>query len=430
MNQESPQGKLSVSTGNEYLRCIACQSNYGLTEVLYQCPCGGLLEVHHYFPDGAKIPLTREILEHRRLSFELRDQSGVWRFREAVVQLPQEDLVIHPEGNTRLYRRDELAAWADIAHLGFKHEGENPTGSFKDRGMTVAVSMARHLKKKFVACASTGNTSAALAAYASQAHMKGVVFVPHGKISGGKLAQAVGYNALILPIDGDFDAAMELVQKAASELELYMVNSLNPFRIEGQKTIIWELLEQLRWQAPDWIFVPAGNLGNTSAFGKALEEALQWGWIDQMPKIASIQAEGANPFYKSYLGGFKELIPVTAETIASAIRIGHPVNWTKAKRVIEKTQGVVAQVSDAEIIEAKRVLDASGLGCEPASAASLAGLKKLRLAGLVQKEESAVCVLTGHILKDTETIMKHCVPNTLLSPLKPTLDAVAHALGL
>jgi threonine synthase len=415
-----------TTSPQQFLRCIACGSCFSWNQVLYQCSCGGLLELKH--PGFAKTGLNKGILSQRKESFALADQSGVWRFREGVVSLPAKDMVIHPEGNTRLYARADLSGWADISELWFKHEGENPTGSFKDRGMTVAVSMARHLKKKFVACASTGNTSASLAAYAAHAKIRGVVFVPDGKISAGKLAQAVGYGALILPIQGDFDAAMGLVQKAASDLELYMVNSLNPFRIEGQKTIIWELLEQMQWQPPDWIFVPAGNLGNTSAFGKALHEAREWGWIDRLPRIASIQAEGASPFYHSFKQDFKNLTPMKAETVATAIQIGHPVNWTKARKVIQDTQGIVASVSDGEILEAKRMIDGTGVGCEPASAASLAGLKKMRQQGLVKKNERAVCILTGHILKDTETIMKqHAHP---LSPIEPKLDAVARALGL
>src|SRR5213078_3353091 len=236
----------------------------------------------------------------------------------------------HPEGNTRLYRRDELSRWAGVADLALKHEGENPTGSFKDRGMTVAVTQAVRLGVKAIACASTGNTSASLAAYAAQAGLKAIVFVPSGKISAGKLAQTLAYGATVLQVRGDFDTAMRLVREACDRLKIYLVNSINPFRIEGQKTIVWELLQDLEWSAPDWIVVPAGNLGNTSAFGKALREAHANGWIATMPRLASIQASGANPFFRSYGEAFARRHKVGAETVASAIRIGDPVSFDKA----------------------------------------------------------------------------------------------------
>lgn len=424
----------------EWLQCIACSQTFPLTEVRYHCTCSGLLEVQRTPAQWLKI--SRPLIEARRLSHKDEDISGVWRFREGVLGIPLDSIVTHPEGGTHLYQRRELSQWAQTDELWFKHEGENPTGSFKDRGMTVAVSMAKFLGKKFVACASTGNTSASLAAYASQAKIQGVVFIPQGKISMGKLAQAVGYGSKILSIRGDFDKAMDLVQKAATQLELYMVNSLNPFRIEGQKTIVWEILEQLRWNAPDWLVLPAGNLGNTSAFGKAIKEALLAGWIKHPPKIASIQAAGASPFYKSYVRSFASLEPMTADTIASAIRIGNPVNWTKARDCIQNTQGVVTSVTDAEILEAKMQIDRSGLGCEPASAASLAGLRKLRREGVIPQNARVVCTLTGHILKDTDIVLKqHQNPKeSSESPgegssgtaqtIEPTIDAVAKALGL
>lgn len=420
----------------EWLQCIACRKSYPLTQVLYHCGCGGLVEVQRSPAQWLKI--SRPLIEARRLSHAQEDISGVWRFREGVLDLPVSSLVTHPEGGTHLYQRSELSHWAETDEVWFKHEGENPTGSFKDRGMTVAVSMAKYLGKKFVACASTGNTSASLAAYASQAKIQGVVFIPQGKISMGKLAQAVGYGSKILSIRGDFDKAMELVQQAATQLQLYMVNSLNPFRIEGQKTIVWEILEQLRWNAPDWLVLPAGNLGNTSAFGKAIQEALQAGWIKHPPKIASIQASGASPFYRSYLKNFADLESVTADTVASAIRIGNPVNWTKARDCIVRTQGVVTSVTDGEILEAKRQIDLSGLGCEPASAASLAGLRKLRREGVIPQNARAVCTLTGHILKDTDTLMgQYQDPQRGVQGLprgaveiEPTVASVAKALGL
>ena len=232
-------------------------------------------------------------------------------------------------------------------------------------------------------------------------------FLPEGKIASGKLAQALGYGAHCISIDGDFDEAMDIVKKLANENLIYMVNSLNPFRLEGQKTIIWQTLQELSWKAPDWIIVPGGNLGNTSAFGKAIKEAYEAGWIDKKPRIACVQASGANPFFESLKEDFKELKPIKAETIATAIRIGNPVNFVKAREVIKFTNGLVEQVSEEEIVNAKVVVDSSGIGCEPASACSIAGLKKLKSEGTIKDSETVVCILTGNILKDPEVVMKH-----------------------
>ena len=370
---------------SEWLQCIACAATYGDLEVRYTCDCGNLLSVER------NTLLDRNAFDDRLSSRAPIDISGVWRFREAVMHT--DNAVTHPEGGTRLYKRGDLF---------FKHEGENPTGSFKDRGMTVAVTQAVRVKATAIACASTGNTSASLAAYAAQAGLRAIVFVPAGKVASGKLAQTLAYGATALAIRGDFDVAMRLVRDACDRLGIYLVNSINPWRIEGQKTIVWELLQDLRWEAPDWIVVPAGNLGNTSAFGKALREAVANKWIDRMPRLASIQAEGANPFFRSYAEAFASRHRVTAETIASAIRIGDPVSHDKAVSAIRDTNGVVEQVTDAEIMAAKREIDQLGIGCEPASAATLAGVKKLRAAGVMKEGERVVCVLTGHILKDPE----------------------------
>jgi threonine synthase len=337
----------------------------------------------------------------------------VWRFREAV--LHTDNVITHPEGGTRLYERQGLF---------FKHEGENPTGSFKDRGMTVAVTQAVRVKARAVACASTGNTSASLAAYAAQADIPAVVFVPAGKVASGKLAQTLAYGAKCLQVRGDFDDAMRLVREACDRLGIYLVNSINPFRIEGQKTIIWELLQDLAWEPPDWIVVPAGNLGNTSAFGKALREAHQYGWITKIPRLASIQAAGANPFFRSYQESFATRHRIAAETIASAIRIGDPVSHEKAVAAIRETNGVVEEVTDAEIMDAKRTIDGMGIGCEPASAATLAGVKKLRASGIMREDERIVCVLTGHILKDPEANFR----NENVVEIDATIDAVERAL--
>jgi len=391
---------------NAHLHCIQCGRTYPTDEVRYTCDCGGLLEVNRDKPN-----VDRKTFDERRASRKAIDQSGVWRFREAVLDV-DDDVITHPEGNTRLYERNGIF---------FKHEGENPTGSFKDRGMTVAVTQAVHLGATAIACASTGNTSASLAAYAAQAGLKAIVFVPSGKISGGKLAQTLAYGATVLQIRGDFDAAMRLVREACDRLGIYLVNSINPFRIEGQKTIVWELLQDLEWQAPDWIVVPAGNLGNTSAFGKALLEAHEYGWIDRVPRLAAIQAHGANPFFRSFSEAFAARHRVEAETVASAIRIGDPVSYDKAVQAIRFTNGVVAEVTDEELMSAKREIDRMGIGCEPASATTLAGVKKLGLTGRV------VCVLTGHVLKDADAVMKNVDPGQVIE-INPTIEDVATAV--
>jgi len=392
----------------EWLECIACKTRYDELDVRYTCDaCGGLLSVER------DTRIDRNSFDDRRTSWAPIDQSGVWRFREGVVNLDR--VVTHPEGGTRLYEREGLL---------YKHEGENPTGSFKDRGMTVAVTQAVRVKASAVACASTGNTSASLAAYAAQAKLPAIVFVPTGKVASGKLAQTLAYGAKCLQVRGDFDAAMRLVREACDRLGIYLVNSINPFRIEGQKTIIWELLQDLNWEAPDWIVVPAGNLGNTSAFGKALKEAFTRGWITKMPRLASIQAHGANPFFRGYTDAFATQHRIAAETIASAIRIGDPVSWHRAVTAIRDTSGVVEEVTDDEIMTAKRFIDGLGLGCEPASAATLAGVRKLRAAGVMKESEQTVCVLTGHILKDPEANVR---PENMVE-IDATIDAVERVL--
>jgi threonine synthase len=396
----------------QWLGCIACSKEYATEVIRYECSCGGLLGLER---DG-DLP-DREIFDERRGSRDVIDQSGVWRFREAVLDLTSDLIVTHPEGGTHLYEREGVF---------FKHEGENPSGSFKDRGMTVAITQARLLGARAVACASTGNTSASLAAYAAQAGMQAVVFVPAAKVSTGKLAQTIGYGATVLEIRGDFDSAMKLVRLAADRLGIYLVNSINPFRIEGQKTIVWELLQDLEWKPPDWIVLPAGNLGNTSAFGKALREAKDAGWIAKVPRLAAIQAAGANPFYRGFLTAFRERHRVDAETIATAIRIGDPVSHFRAVDAIRYTDGVVEEVSDEQILSAKRQIDRYGIGCEPASAATLAGLHKLREASVIKMKDRVACVLTGHMLKDPEAILRSADAKT--TTIDPTIDAVESAL--
>lgn len=274
--------------------------------------------------------------------------------------------------------------------------------------MTVGVTQARLLGAQAVACASTGNTSAALAAYAALAGIPAIVFIPAGKIATGKLAQALAYGARTLQVAGDFDAAMQLVRRVCDELNVYLLNSLNPFRLEGQKSIVFEIVQGFRWRPPDWIVLPAGNLGNTAAFGKALYELKHLGLIESVPRVAAVQAAGANPFYQSFQGGFRERVTLQAETVATAIRIGAPVSYERAIRTMGWTDGLVTQVSDAEIMDAKAMVDGVGIGCEPASAAAVAGTRKLVAEGTIHPDQTVVAVLTGSLLKDpTATFAYH-----------------------
>jgi threonine synthase len=377
-------------------KCIECGKTYP-AENRFRCDCGGLLDVVHKFED-----VDRSLFNYRLGSLKKPYNSGVWRFKE-IVNPSIDDLYIvsRSEGNTNQYTHPKLSEYVGLKNLITKHEGENPTGSFKDRGMTVGISEARKLGAKSVVCASTGNTSASLAAYAAQAGLDCVVFIPEGEITFGKLAQALSYGARVLQISGNFDDAMRIVQEVSNELGLYLLNSVNPWRIEGQKTIIFEMLQQRGWSPPNWIIVPAGNLGNTSAFGKAILEAEALGLIDEVPHVASIQAQGANPFYSLWKRGGESLEPMKPVTVASAIKIGNPLSWKKARRSIEETGGLVEEVSDQEIMDAKAIVDRSGIGCEPASAASVAGVRKLVEAGSIDSNEDVVCVLTGNLLKDT-----------------------------
>jgi threonine synthase len=371
------------------------------------CPrCGGLLELEHDRPEDAATLIAR--FTARRSAMTGHDHSGVWRYRELVLpSVAVGEIVSHPEGNTPLLARSPVAAWAGVERLLMKHEGHNPTGSFKDRGMTVAMTQARRTSARAVACASTGNTSASLAAYAALASLPALVFVPAGQVALGKIAQTMAYGARTLLVRGNFDDCLTLARAASAELGIHLLNSVNPFRLEGQKTIVLELLDQLAWDPPDWIALPAGNLGNTAAFGKALREAHAIGLISRVPRIAAVQASGAAPFADSFRGGFAERFRVDPHTIATAIRIGAPASWDRAVRAITETNGVVTSVSDAEILEAKAVIDAAGVGCEPASAASVAGVKQLRSLGVIAPDARVVAVLTGHVLKDPGAVIAY-----------------------
>jgi threonine synthase len=383
--------------------------------------------VIHWAPVGTSRPLSSPAPSGDRLKQLFRGRiggggatlSGVWRFKELV--LPEvTDPVTWPEGNTPLVVRSSVNTWSDCPGLSLKHEGMNPTGSFKDRGMTVGMTEARHIGARAVACASTGNTAASMAAYAALAEIPALVLVPAGQVAQGKLGQSLTYGARTLLVRGDFDDCLRLVREAASALGVYLLNSINPLRLLGQKTIIFELLEQLEWQAPEWIVFPAGNLGNTSAFGMALSQARDLGLISQLPRLAAIQAAGAAPFYQSYLEGFAARHRVKAETVATAIRIGDPASFELGMKAIRETDGIVEAVTDEEILAAKAVVDGAGIGCEPASAASVAGVKKLVERGVIRKSDRVVAVLTGHLLKDPVTYSGSNRP----IEIDPTISAI------
>jgi threonine synthase len=357
---------------------------------------------------AVKADILKSTWRARRSSNEALDLSGVWRYREL---LPNPALAQHVvtlrEGNTPLYELPRCARLTGVPRLFAKHQGLNPTGSFKDTGMTVAATFARQAGCNWVACASTGNTSASMAAYAARAGMRSLVLVPEGKISWSKLSQALDYGALTCQLRTDFDGCLQLLQQLVKRAPVYQLNSINPFRLEGQKTQAIELLEQLDWQPPDHIIVPGGNLGNSSAIGKALLEMREIGLISSLPKLSVIQAEGANALVRTVREtDGKRLIKVQPETRATAIRIGNPASWEKAVKVIRATGGTCEEVSEFEIAQAKAEIGAEGIGCEPASAVTLAGLKKFVRQGFVQREERVVLILTGNLLKDPDFTME------------------------
>jgi len=387
--------------------CASCGSEIPETDPHPRCPlCRGLLELRHQPPAQGGNAL-RALFDARWGVRRGTLASGVWRYGEVVLPTAGEHTLSYPEGNTPLLASAPVARWVGAPELLLKHEGQNPTGSFKDRGMTVGVTQARRVRARAVACASTGNTAAALAAYAALAGLPALVLVPKGQVALGKLAQALAYGARTLLVRGNFDDCLELADQASERLGVYLLNSVNPFRLEGQKTILLELLQQLGWEPPDWIVVPAGNLGNTAAFGKALEEARAWGLIDRAPRLAAVQAEGAAPFAQGFREGFARRHRVQPRTVATAINIGNPVSYDRAVRAIRETNGVVTAVSDDEILEAKAVVDGAGIGCEPASAAAPAGTRRLIREGVIRASDRVVAVLTGHVLKDPEIVTRY-----------------------
>jgi threonine synthase len=398
-----------------YLQCIetSCLRKQDPRKDTHECAfCGGLLEVRYDF-DPFDPDELRHTWHQRRLSGEPIDRSGVWRFRELIPFIePGSRIISLSEGSTPLVGARRTGWWAGPVHLTIKHQGNNPTGSFKDLGMTACITRAASRGIRMVACASTGNTSSSMAAYAARAGMKALLFVPYRQISAAKLAQALDFGALVVEVGDTFDEAFRLLREMAAELNLYLVNSVNPFRIEGQKTIVAEMLEQRAWRPPDYIVVPGGNLGNSSAIGKGLRELKEMGFIEKVPRVIVVQAAGANPFHQMISSGSSELVPADRpNTEATAIRIGHPANWKKAQRVLEWSKGFSESVTDDEIFEAKKILAEDGIGCEPASAATVAGVRKLVRAKKIDWHADIVCVLTGNQLKDTEYIMRHRSPD-------------------
>jgi threonine synthase len=395
------------------LRCISCGAVQENCAQNFRCSgCGDLLEVLSpawKASSGTGLPrfdpaALKRLWLQRRTSSAPIDQSGVWRFRELLPGLsdPRNAITLR-EGNTPVYELPKCARAIGLTQLYAKHQGMNPTGSFKDTGMTVASSFARQAGFAWVACASTGNTSASMAAYAARGGMHSLVLVPEGQITWGKLSQALDYGAVTCQLRTDFDGCMRVLNELVDRAPVYLLNSVNPFRLEGQKTAAIELLEFFDWQVPDHVLVPGGNMGNSSALGKAFLEMKELGLISTLPKISIIQAEGANPLVRTLRETCgRELITVEADTLATAIRIGSPASWKKAVRVLEATGGTVEDSTDMEIALAKAEIGSDGIGCEPASAVTLAGLKKLTKRNFVRAHETVVLVLTGHLLKDPD----------------------------
>lgn len=380
------------------LRCSSCDAAAADTDALACGACGELLA---FALDAARVDAyaVENNARLRRASLEPADRSGVWRFRELLPPVSGEAITTLREGDVPLLDGPRGAAYAGVDALAYLHLGYNPTASFKDAGMTVAISRARERGARVAVCASTGNTAASMAAYAARAGMTAVVIAPVDGISAAKVAQTLDYGAHVVAVDGDFDDALRAV-RALDPATVAVVNSVNPYRIEGQKTAAFVLLEQRRWIPPDWVVLPGGNLGNASALGKGFREARAIGISIRVPRLAVVQAAGAAPFAHAWRDD-AELVPVQAQTDATAIRIGAPASWKKARAEVRASGGTVLAVDDAEIAEARAVIGRDGVGCEPASAASLAGLRRLVADGTIARDADVVCVLTGHVLKDT-----------------------------
>ncbi len=428
-----------MSDNLHQLRCFGCGVRIRGDQAgsIFRCAdCHDLFEVE--YPGWASVGGTdrpnagalKWLWRERRASSELLDHSGVWRFRELLPILDSfGDAVTLREGNTPLYHLPRSAKALGVDQLYAKHQGMNPTGSFKDTGMTAALSVAKERGFEWVACASTGNTSAAMAAYAARAGLRSLVLIPEGKIAWGKLAQAMDYGAVTCQLNTDFDGCVKVLSTIVQEAPIYLLNSVNPYRLEGQKTPALEIAEAFDWSVPEHLLVPGGNLANSSALGKGFREMKALGLISRLPKISVIQAEGANPLAESFVrNGGSSIEPVAAQTRATAIRIGNPASWRKAAHTIRETGGTCLDVTEGEIALAKAEIGREGIGCEPASAVTLAGLKKMVAGGLVAASDTVVLVLTGHTLKDADyTIDFH--RGTLLeereaAPLASDLEAL------
>lgn len=402
--------------------CINCKTTYGIDEIVYFCnKCGDILEIKVDF---------NELTETLKTSDWKTKPLSVWRYRPLMPIHETAKLVTLGEGGTGLHRSQRLGKELDLENLYIKNEGENPTGSFKDRGMTVGVTKAVELGVHHVICASTGNTSASLAAYAARAGIKCTVLIPSGKIAYGKLSQAMIHGAKVLQVKGNFDQALEFVFKLAEKhKDIYLLNSINPFRIEGQKSLGYEIIEQLNNESPDRIIIPVGNAGNISAVWKGFTEFYKLGYIKKLPKMTGIQATGSAPIAQAIKNKSDKIITVeNPETIATAIRIGAPVSWKKAVNAINESKGTAETVTDDEILDAQKILARiEGIFVEPASASSIAGLKKLVKNGLISKDERVVCITTGHGLKDPDTAIKQSE-----KPIEvdAEISAIEDALGL
>ncbi len=373
-------------------KCENCGYEESLDKNIYFCPrCGDPLTIV-YDED-----------ELHGISFKGK---GVWRYKD-VLPVSSEKPVTLNEGGTPLHQSVSLYKEIGIKELWIKNEGLNPTGSFKDRGMTVGVTRALELGARSVICASTGNTAASLSAYAARAGLRSYVVVPEGSIALGKLAQARAAGAKIVKVRGNFDYALKMVRTLATmTTETYLLNSVNPFRIEGQKTLAYEIIEE--YGSPDWIFIPVGNAGNITALWKGLKELKSIGLLEKLPKLAGVQAEGASPIYRAFAEQKEEIIPIqNPQTVATAIKIGNPASWRRAMRAVKESGGVMLSVSDQEILEYQKKLSSKeGIFVEPASAASIAGLAKASLHNIVDKNDRVVAVVTGNGLKDPESLMK------------------------
>lgn len=395
-----------------WFQCVrGCEGRHSLFEILYQCPrCGGLLEVAH---DTAALAERsgaswKQLFDSRIRTNEWPYGSGVWGKKEWVCpQVRDENIVSMFEGHSNLFWAQRLGEEIGVPDLWVKLCGNSHTGSFKDLGMTVLVSVVKQMMAdgapvRAVACASTGDTSAALAAYGAAAGIQTIVFLPRDKVSSAQLIQPIANGALVLSLDTDFDGCMAIVKQVTQDRSLYLANSMNALRIEGQKTVGIEIVQQFDWQVPDWIVIPVGNLGNITALGKGLLIMKELGLIDRLPKLAAAQAEKANPFYLSYQSGFQALEPVQAQpTAASAIQIGNPVSYERAVQVMRQFEGVVEQASEDELADAASRADLTGMYACPHTGVALAVLFKLIARGLVQAHHRVVVISTAHGLKFT-----------------------------